>query len=394
MKSNFDIEMLVEHYGFPLYLYDKNLLKVKIEQVKGNFSGWNILYSMKANPFAGIVKVMKENGVLIDAASRGEVREAENLNFAPSAIYYSSPGKSVQDIKGAIDSCTIIADSVNEIFQINKIAEQMDRMIEIGLRLNIANHLISSNAFEVMGGVESKFGVSMEELISRMDALLALKFIRITGIHIYFGSQVLEEAVIVNNFALIAKAALQLSRHMELRFVNFGGGFGVPYTKEERPLDLCKIKRALDEMAEIQELKKMDVICNLELGRFLAAECGTYVTKVMDMKVSGTKKYAILYGGMNSFFRPVFTKEYHHIYKFHKAGEEVGDEKEQITIAGSLCTPLDQYYDGIEMEPLQIGDLIIFENAGAYGYSMSMLDFISYRKPAQLLIGDIEDEFN
>lgn len=388
MKNNFDVEKLMDVHGFPLYLYDKNDILNQISQVKTYFSDWNILYSMKANPFVDIVKLMKDNSIWIDAASGGEVQAAKGMNFEASEIYYSAPGKSDTDIEKAMDRCTIIADSINEVFRINEIAQNKSRVIEIGIRLNIANQLISNNAFEVMSGVESKFGVSMENLLSQLTEIQALDSVRIIGIHIYFGSQVLEEKVVANNFALIARAACQVGKYLDLQFVNFGGGFGVPYLQKEKQLNLSKIKTMLDETEELHRLKEKGVLCNLELGRYLVANCGSYITKVMDVKTSGSKKYAIVYGGMNSFFRPVFTREYHHAYKYYNENEMPEDEKDKITLVGSLCTPIDQYYEDVVMEKLQAGDIIIFENAGAYGYSMSMLDFISYQKPTQILIGD------
>lgn len=393
INNKINLHTLISKHSFPLYIYDKNQIIKRVKEIKENFEGWNILYSVKANPFNSILKLMKNQNIDIDAASRNEVLNAHKNGFAPSQIYYSSPGKSEEDISRTMGKCMLIADSINEIEMINNIAKKAEHQVQIGVRLNVENNLICNNAFEIMGGVESKFGISMSEFLSNREQIQSYHNIKLIGIHIYFGSQILEEEVLINNFLVISKVALEVNKHIKLSFVNFGGGFGVPYNKADVPVNLKRIHEKLLEVKELQELKKKNILCNLELGRYMVARSGYYATKVMDIKKSGTKKYVVLYGGMNSFFRPVFTKEFHNVYKYYEVESDRIAKKEKITLVGSLCTPIDQYYEEIEMDVLDIGDIVVFENAGAYGYSMSLLDFISYERPTQLLIGEERNEF-
>jgi diaminopimelate decarboxylase len=158
-----------------------------------------------------------------------------------------------------------------------------------------------------------------------------------------------------------------------LEYINYGGGFGVPYENYEQPLDLHKLAN---------QIKTPDGIrLNLELGRYLVAEAGLFITRVVDIKESFGIKYIILDGGMNAFFRPKFTGQHHRVHVLGK--REMATQT--VALTGNTCTPLDVFYEEIELPVLEIDDLLIFENAGAYGYSMSLLDFISFDKPVQIM---------
>jgi diaminopimelate decarboxylase len=120
---------------------------------------------------------------------------------------------------------------------------------------------------------------------------------------------------------------------------------------------------------------------NLELGRFLVAEAGIFITRVVDIKESHGTTYVILDGGMNAFFRPKFTGQRHRVRVLGKNGTAT----QTVKLTGNTCTPLDVFYEEVELPALVVGDLLIFENAGAYGYSMSLLDFISFDRPIQIM---------
>lgn len=375
------INAYVSEYGYPVYIYDLNIIRKKIESVKNNFSNYNLLYSMKSNPHKKILELMLKNNVGIDAASKNEVLEAKEIGFAPNSIYYSAPGKSCVDIRETFPFCTVIADSLNELSKINAIGEENNTIISVGLRLNIINNPIQQSNFEIMGGKSSKFGIDIETLLKNVDIVSKYKYIRISGIHVYFGSQLMDEEIIANNFVIIAETFERLLKYFELEFVNFGGGFGIPYSDDEKELNLEKIKTLTEENSLLRECILPKFRCNLELGRFFVAESGLFITKVEDIKDSYGEKYVIFYGGMNSFFRPVFTRQNHKIIQY-----VIRDEREVVNITGNLCTPLDEYFHGIKMNKWETGDIMAFQNAGAYGYSMSMHDFIGFDKPAQIFI--------
>lgn len=370
---------IAEKKRTPFYLYDLAIVQQKIDAIKTSLPSFNLLFSVKANPNKEIICFLLSKGVGFDVASVNELLLVSSLGAKPSNIYYSAPGKTESDISGSFGKCHIIADSINELFRINNIAKSHSFHLTIGIRLNIENQVIMQSNHEIMSGISTKFGISIEELCS-ID-FSSLSNISIDGIHIYFGSQILDESIIANNFHIISYTAFLLMAHYDLKYINYGGGFGVPYLKEEKPLDLKLLSDSLQQDDSFLEIKKAGVRLNIELGRFLVADSGLFFTRVVDIKTSFGKKYAILDAGMNSFFRPIMTGEFHEVLQ-----HRVEPGFENITLVGHLCTPIDTYYDNLRIHPLKIEDIIAFKNAGAYGYSMSLLNFISYDPPDEYVV--------
>jgi len=211
-----------------------------------------------------------------------------------------------------------------------------------------------------------------------------LPYINVAGIHVYFGSQLLDASIIGNNIHIIAGTALSLKSKINLQYVNFGGGFGVPYEKSESCLNLDQVSESVHNDSLFMELTRAPISLNLELGRYLVAGCGYFVTRVLDIKNSYGKKYVIIDGGMNAFYRPIMTGDFHDVIQFNS----IDEPEETVTLVGKLCTPIDKYYEDIRLYPLSADDIIVFINAGAYGYTMSLLEFISYDKPKEVIIGD------
>lgn len=138
------------------------------------------------------------------------------------------------------DKCILIADSINEIKRISELAQSQNIKIRIGIRINIPNSEILGNAFEVMGGISTKFGITPKELENAIK-ICSGGLVKIIGIHVYFGSQILNEEILINNLLCIANFAIQVNEICKLEFVNFGGGFGVPYSDDDNQLDLYKV---------------------------------------------------------------------------------------------------------------------------------------------------------
>lgn len=367
--------------GESLYIYSKMIFQQKVELFQAVFNGWNLLYSMKANPNKVFLEEALHKGVGIDAASKNEVCKAFKLGYNSNNIFFSAPGKSKNDLLECYNKCVIIADSVNEIKRISELAQSLNTEIRIGIRINIPNSRISGNAFEIMGGVSTKFGMTPKELENAIK-ICSNGLVKIIGIHVYFGSQILSEEILINNLLSIANFAIEVNKICKLEFVNFGGGFGVPYSDNDNQLDLHKIAHDRELKTKHSMLVENKVKCNIELGRFLVAEAGVFVASIEDIKESEGEEYVILSAGLNGFIRPIFTKEFH---KLEKCTVRV-EKKKKVTIVGNLCTPIDQYYKNYMMDDPKIGDWVWFSNAGAYGYSMSMLDFISHDHPLEIVI--------
>jgi diaminopimelate decarboxylase len=335
---------------------------------------------MKANPFAPVLETLREMGAGVDAASKGEVFAAAQMGFHPDDIYYSAPGKPPEDIAPCLSTSHIVADSVHELTLLDKIIGDMGFQMGVGIRLNIPQPALDGSHFEVMGGVTSKFGISETELADAAPLIRKMKNIKIDGLHVYFGSQIADAAVIAQNFEAISHAALKMRYPLE--YINYGGGFGVPYSDGEAAPDIKAAGAAVAEGKYTRAVDEKGIQMNLELGRYLVARAGLFVTSVRDVKVAGGVTFVIVDGGMNAFFRPKFTGQAHKVSVLAKSGNEA---PVPVRVVGNTCTPLDVCCDATLPLPGP-GDVLVFEGAGAYGYTMSLLDFISLKKPEQVMV--------
>lgn len=368
--------------NLPFYAYDKSIIRKRAKELKEAFPEFEILYSVKANPNDEIIETINSEQIGIDAASVNEVYKANCANINKEHIFYSAPGKSLKEIKTVFDKCIIIADSINELKIINEYATSQKQITEIGIRLNVISSY-EIQAFEVMSGHEAYFGISLVDLGKSMNIIKSFNNISIIGVHAYMGSQILDWNQIVSNFDNICNEIYELERllKIDLAFVNFGGGFGVPYNFGDKKLALNLIVSELKKLSNLSRLKSKRLL--IESGRFITAESGYFVTEILDIKDFSERRKIIIRGGMNTFFRPIFTKQQHKIEVLNSKTEKI-----LCDIHGNSCTPLDTIAKGIMVNECDIGDLIIFHNAGAYGYSMSLNQFISPEPTKEYFFND------
>jgi diaminopimelate decarboxylase len=369
-----DAIKLTNRFGYPLYVYEEQEITRRIRLLKYIFDGFDIFYSLKANPNKKIVSFMARNGLGADCASPYEVLLANECGISSCDILYSSPGKTEEDMEIAIDKSLIVADSLGEL-------ERMDlyfnKRTNIGVRINPSKGFGREKAFEIMGGGSSKFGIDEELFFHEISNIEKLKNINIIGIHVYIGSGILDEEVILGNFENIFRIASRSEKKFD--FIDFGGGLGIPYEEGQKELDAEILKKGIQKIKDAYKTDKTRLI--VESGRYLTATCGRFLTRITDIKESAGKKYYIIYGGMNGFFRPAFTGTKHKV-KVHNHSEK----KEKVTVAGHLCTPIDITASEVQVSKGSAGDVIEICDAGAYGYTMSLKEFISHRQPVEIYI--------
>jgi len=371
----------------PAYIYYEHIIERQLNILKENFKNFDIFYSFKSNPNKDICSFIKKQGHFADTASIGGVRLAQNCGFSKNEIIYSTPGKKEEEIEEALEKAILIADSLNELQLINELCKKRNIIKEIGIRINPDYSMGKAGANEIMSGVPGKFGIDQGELKSQLNYIKELTNIKIIGIQIYMGSQIVDRDVLYNNFYNIFKIAAFCSADLgfDIKFIDFGGGFGVQHTKDEKNLDIEWVGKRVQELVaspEYESLQNSRLI--IESGRFISAPCGVYVTPVLDVKSSRGKKYAILDGGMNTFFRPVFMKE--NKYPMAVVNKLDEKEREKITLGGVMCTPIDIFQEDAMLPPLEKGDVVAFFNTGAYGYTMSLTKFISHDEANEIYI--------
>jgi diaminopimelate decarboxylase len=373
----------IAKYPTPLYVYSAEAIRTKYRLLKDRFRAFDVCYSLKANPNPAVCEVLARAGAGAEVSSPAELATALAAGFARDSIIYVAPTKIPADIERALTSGihAIVADSTQELEIVEQLAARLGRSARVLLRINTKE--TQPEAKEVMVGGPSKFGFDEERVVADV-AGIELKHARIAGIQVYSASPVLDRPWLGTHIEYVLTLARQLSREVGFKpeTVDFGGGFGVPMNEGDAELDLDGLAEAV--AAPLAEFRAENPNCRLlfESGRYLVAEAGVFVTRVVRVKESRGRVFAICDGGMNAFSRPVFMRIKHPARLLNRLGEQATT---QVDVCGPICTPLDCIAQDAPLPMPKAGDLIGFLNAGAYGYSMSLLNFMSRGRPVELV---------
>lgn len=373
----------------PFYVYDRARMTERVALLRRRLpKEIHLHYAMKANPMPAVVQHMAGLVDGLDIASGGELRVALDTPMDPSRISFAGPGKSEADIARAIAAGVVLnLESETEMERAAQAGSRLGLRPKVAVRVNPDFELKSSGM--KMGGGPKQFGVDAERVPAMLDRLAALD-LDFQGYHIFTGSQNLKAAALQEAHQNTFELAFRLAQHAPapLAMLNIGGGFGVPYFPGEQPLDLAAVgdhlQRLMPEVA--QRLPGTQVV--IELGRYLVAEAGLYVCRVVDRKESRGQVFLVTDGGLHHHlaasgnFGQVIRKNYP-----VAIGNRVhGSGREQVSVVGPLCTPLDLLADQMELARADVGDLVAVFQSGAYGLTASPAAFLSHPGAVEVLV--------
>ena len=394
MVDGVGLEETVAARGTPCYVYSASVMREKLKLLRESFPGFDICYSLKANPNLEVVRALARAGAGAEISSRGELAVVLRAGVNPSNIIFVGPAKQRPDIEAAV-GCrvyAIVVDSAEELALVDECCERAAAPMRVLLRIN--THEPSPEAKEVMVGGPSKFGFD-EELVVDAVRGVRLRHARVVGIQVYSASGVLDAGYLAGHLEYVVGLAGQLAQELDIRLecIDFGGGFGVPYEDGQPELDLVPVAAAARRLREDwghdpnsgDGIGSCPVGCRLvfECGRYLVAESGVFCTRVVRVKESRGKVLAITDGGMNAFARPVFMRVHHPARLLNRLDEPATTD---VSVCGPICTPMDCIGPDVTLPMPQVGDVVGVLNAGAYGYTMSLLEFMSLGRPAELLV--------
>jgi diaminopimelate decarboxylase len=381
---------IVEGVGeTPLYIYSASAIKKRVKALRHAMpKGLHLHYAIKANPMPDVVALL--NGLVdgLDVASAGEIDIAVAAGADPDSVSFAGPGKSDQELRHAISSgVTVNLESPGEMRRLAALADEMGKCPCVAVRVNPAFEVRQSGM--KMGGGPKPFGIDEEQVpgLLREMASLPLEFV---GFHIFGGSQNLDEDVLVDCHEKTVDLAIRLSKDApgEVRDVNIGGGYGIPYFPGEEPLRLQKLGDALAPLQQKLQRALPGVTMVMELGRYLVGEAGLYVSRILDVKESRGEQFAVTDGGMHHHlalsgnFGQVIRKNYPLVL----ATKADTTPMQITTIVGRLCTPLDRMGDKVLLPQVEVGDLVVVFQSGAYGPSASPGHFLGHPAPMEVLI--------
>ncbi len=389
------ISRIAEEYGTPFYLYHGEMIVGRVRRVREALGqGVEVAYSVKANPNLAVCQLIAREWLTgAEIASSGELVVARAAGFAPEDIVFAGPAKTDDELRRAVEG-GIFADNVeslNEIDRLAAVAEQRGRRIGVGLRINPAAQLMGSQMR--MGGTVGQFGIDQADLGEAVRRALAHPdHLILRGIHIYTATQVFDVDALLEHCRNVFEIALETAdlAGRPLGMVDFGGGFGVPYFEKMAEFDLGRFGEGFQRLLALYRSDPRLAGCRFlfELGRYLVADAGAYVTRVVDVKQVKGKTFVITDGGMNHHLTAtgnmgqVFRKAYP-LLNLSRLGGAPG---EAVAVAGPCCTPLDTFGANIPLAEPKPGDLIGVFYSGAYGYSASNLGFLSHPTPAEVLL--------
>ena len=394
MKGDSVLERAARRFGTPFYLYDFDVIEAHVHALRAAVGPrFELAFAVKANPSLGILSFLRKFGLSSDVASRGELLAVRRAGCPRSKILSTGPAKSDADLevlaKGRVS--IIHAEGEWELDELERIGTRLRRHIPVGLRLNPPWGIAEKRTM-IGGPGAKKFGFDLASAERVLRRKKGFPHLDVCGFQVFNASNVLDARLLVENTRRVLSLALSLSRRYDvsLRTVDFGGGFGVPYADGEKPLDLGILRKGLGEVAREARASGLPDSTRLvfEPGRFLVAEAGQYVVRVLGTKRSRGVDYVLVDGGLHHFLRPVLFQSPHRARLVPgKAGgrpRRSSHSQKSLVLAGPLCTSLDVLHPHARLPLPERGELLAFENAGAYGYTESMPLFLSHEWPTEV----------
>lgn len=390
-----DLTELAKTYGTPFYVYDRGLLRRNYRRLAKAVDGFaDIFYSVKANPRCAVAKTFVDAGAGLEIASKGELQVALNAGCNPDRIVFAGPGKGGDELEFAVSSNIgeIHLETFEEIKAVAKLGENAGQPVPVSIRVNPA--AAAQGGAMRMGGKPTAFGFDEEILADVAQKVAANEYLKLQGLHMFAGTQILKADVLLNQWAygldLAGRLAGLLNR--PLKTIDLGGGLGAPYHQGDAALDLDIIAAGVSDLrqkkADNPLLKDSDVI--LEPGRFLTANAGLYVMAVRAVKESRGERFIVADGGMH-----------HHLAASGNLGQVIKRDYPIVAatrmndrncfqghVVGPLCTPLDTLGRQTTLPDVAPGDLIAVMQSGAYGHTASPINFLSHPAPPEVIVDD------
>ncbi|OWQ95256.1 pyridoxal-dependent decarboxylase, exosortase A system-associated [Sphingopyxis witflariensis] len=383
-------EALVDAAGdTPLFVYDSAMLTARVAEWRAAMpDAVQLHYAMKANPYAPLLAFMARLVDGFDVASGGELKAAMDSGMAPAHISFAGPGKRDRELEAAIAAgATLNLESAGEADRALSIAARLGITPRLAVRVNPDFDLKGSGM--KMGGGAKPFGVDAAEVPALARRLIA-SGADWRGFHIFAGSQALDAAAIADTQAQTVVLAGRLANEVGATppLVNLGGGMGVPYFPADKAVDAAAVGTALAETLDGRDAVLADSSFAMELGRWLVAEAGVYLTRIVDRKTSHGETFLVTDGGLHhqlaasGNFGTVIRRNYP-IALANRFGIE---PTETATVVGCLCTPLDRLGDQVALPVAEVGDLVAIFQAGAYGASASPAAFLGQGSAREMLV--------
>jgi diaminopimelate decarboxylase len=393
-----DLARVAEKFGTPTYVYSAATILDHYTRLHAALAPLDhlICYAVKANSNRAILKLLADAGAGFDIVSSGELFRVLAAGGDPAKCTFAGVGKSREEIEYALEQgvCSFNVESETELECVDRIAGAKNLRGPIALRVNpdIDPH---THEYISTGSYENKFGIALDHIAAVYERASKMSNIDIVGVQMHIGSQITEVEPFASAIRKVAPIVRELKSKYAIKFFSIGGGMGIIYRRalqsgsgkwwhdhggESSAFSICDYADAI-----VPPLRELDVRILVEPGRFLVGNAGVLLTRVLYIKESGAKKFAIVDAGMNDLIRPALYQSYHEIVPVKETKSERKRKISKIDIVGPVCESGDFFALDREMPRLDEGDLLAIMSAGAYGFVMAS-NYNSRPLPAEALV--------
>ena len=358
------IANIAKKHGTPFYLYSENQIKENYIKFFDTFKKIKplVCFAAKSNSNLSILRSLGKLGAGIDVVSGGELLKALKAGIKGNKIVFSGVGKSEEELKIAINKKILLinCESENEAKLINKIAKKLNKKVSIGFRLNPDIDAKTHKKIST-GKADNKFGISIKNFSAFFKEIKKLKNIKLEALSVHIGSQILTDSPYKRVLTVLYKLIKNLD--LNLKYIDLGGGFGINYSKKDKPINLKRYASLVHIFS-----KKLNCKIIFEPGRSILGDAGILVSKIQYIKNGANKKFVILNAGMNDFMRPALYDAWHDIIPIRKTSKKI---KGIIEFVGPICESTCKFGKYKNYQKISENDFVAITNVGAYGASLS-----------------------
>lgn len=360
------LERIAADVGTPAYVYSAALIRDRYARLEATLAPLphRVHYTLKANSNAGILRVLRELGAGVDVVSGGELYRAQRAGFRGEDIVFGGVGKTEGELREALEARVMLinAESEAEVRSLDRIAAEMGTVAPVGLRVNPEVTVDSSHRYIKTGEKGAKFGLPFDEVLSVARLTAELPNTTLLGLDMHIGSQLFRLDPYIDGVERLLGLLEQIraSGIDTVRYLDIGGGLGVPYDHEEGP-DLRRFSRAL-----VSRVQPTGLTLLMEPGRFIVGNAGVLLTRILYRKHSGGREFLVTDAGMTELLRPSHYDAYHRIDAVTPRGGAM-----RADVVGPVCESGDFLALDRQMDDAYAGDLLAVHDVGAYGYVMA-----------------------
>ena len=372
------VDSLVQEFGTPIYVYETNSIRGQYKRLESAFRNTRtkIKYACKANSNINILRFLKSLGAGLDTVSIQEVWLGLQAGFAPSQIMYTPNCVSMEEIRLAVKEGVQI--NIDNISILEQFGHEFGATVPVCIRIN--PHVMAGGNINISTGhIDSKFGISIHQM-RHVERIIKSLQIHVNGLHMHTGSDILDVDVFLRGADILLEFTSQFD---QLDFIDFGSGFKVAYKPDDYETDIEELGEKLtSRFNEFCKNYGRELELWFEPGKFLVSNSGTFLAKVNVLKQTTATVFVGIDSGLNHLIRPMLYNAYHHSTNVSNPN----GIKRIYTVVGYICET-DTFGWDRKLSEVKEGDILAFNNAGAYGFSMAS-QYNSRFRPAEVLVHD------